>query len=129
MQRLILLLSMAPHRAGTADLKLCVLSLEALFPTRARERDTPNPGPAPIDPLTLSLIDRDTLILLNKTDSFKPTRAQLDALRDVLREQGKEWYGADGVGGGVGGFWLVSVKEGEGLTELAQGLKDQVRRR
>ncbi|KWU44682.1 tRNA modification GTPase TrmE [Rhodotorula sp. JG-1b] len=90
----------AVDRAGTADLKLCVLSLEALFPTRARERDTPDPGPAPIDPLTLSLIDRDTLILLNKTDSFKPTR-----------------------------FWLVSVKEGEGLTELAQGLKDQVRRR
>lgn len=116
---------MAPHRAATADIKLCVLSLEALFPTRARERDTPNPGPAPIDPLTLSLIDRDTLVLLNKTDSFKPTRAHLDALRDALREQGKEWYG----GGGVGGFWLVSVKEGEGLTEFAQGLKDQVQRR
>jgi tRNA modification GTPase len=116
---------MAPHRAATADIKLCVLSLEALFPdTTARGTSNPAPAPAPIDPLTLSLIDRDTLIPLNKTDSFKPTRAHLDALRDALRTQGKEWDGGDD-----DRFWLVSVKEGEGLTELAQGLKDQVQRR
>lgn len=112
------------HRAATADLKLCVLSLEALFPTT-----TDRSAPAPIDPLTLSLIDRDTLILLNKTDSFKPTHAHLDALRDALREQGKEWDESRESGGGVKGFWLVSVKEGQGLTELAQGLKEQVQRR
>ncbi|KAG0665376.1 mitochondrial splicing system protein [Rhodotorula mucilaginosa] len=115
----------AVERAATADIKLCVLSLEALFPdTTARGTSNPAPAPAPIDPLTLSLIDRDTLIPLNKTDSFKPTRAHLDALRDALRTQGKEWDGGDD-----DRFWLVSVKEGEGLTELAQGLKDQVQRR
>lgn len=105
-------------RAATADLKLCVLSLDQLF--------SEQPASQPlIDPLTLSLIDRHTLILLNKTDSVSPTPAQLEALRSALASEGKRWYGCES----EQPFWLVSVREGTGLQELAQGLQEQVKTR
>lgn len=133
-------------RAATADLKICVLSLETLFPPETEEPAAlPSSSPAhaplapvlaPIDALTLSLIDRTTLILLNKTDAFAPSAAHLAALRDALRAAGKEWAGclADPRAEGDGGredrpFWLVSIQGGEGLAELARGLKHQVQRR
>ncbi|GAA5867482.1 hypothetical protein JCM3774_002919 [Rhodotorula dairenensis] len=132
----------AVERAASADLKICVLSLEALFPVNPEETTSSSaPSPpvlAPIDALTLSLIDRNTLILLNKTDSFSPTEAHLWALQAALRKEGKEWYGclAATQGGEEGGeegterpFWLVSVRDGKGLADLAQGLKHQVQRR
>ncbi|GAA5990684.1 hypothetical protein JCM10908_003188 [Rhodotorula pacifica] len=121
----------AIERAATADIKLCVLSLVQLFPPWA-DANSAVPAVAPIDPLTLSLIDKHTLILLNKTDSFTPTPAQLRDLQRMLKQEGKEWYGsgADKAEEQSGQpFWLVSVKEGRGLVELAQGLKVQVQRR
>lgn len=120
-------------RAATADIKLCVLPLDELFPTTASDTLTTSSPPPRIDPLTLSLIDGHTLVLLNKLDStLPPSRAQLDALAAVLAREGKAWLGAregeEDEGGGRA-FWPVSVRDGTGLAELAEGIKRELKRR
>lgn len=106
------------RRAAVADIKLCVLSLDQVFTSSSP--DTPV-----IDPLTLSLIDSHTIILLNKVDSSVPSPAQLGALERALESEGKEWFGR----GTSEPFRLVSVKEGRGLAELAEVMRAELKRR
>ncbi|GAA6052205.1 tRNA modification GTPase MSS1, mitochondrial [Rhodotorula toruloides] len=108
----------AMEKAAVADIKLCVLSVDLLFSSSAS--NTPI-----IDPLTLSLIDPHTLILLNKVDSSVPSSAQLEALERALESEGKEWFGK----GTSEPFALVSVKEGKGLKELARVMRGELKRR
>lgn len=121
-------------RAETADIKLCVLPLDELFPTTPSTSPNSASTPAPrIDPLTLSLIDQHTLIVLNKLDARAepPTAAQLSALEAYLRREGKSWAAAaapseDGL---ERAFAIVSVRDGRGLARLAERLKGEVKRR
>lgn len=108
-------------RADVADMKLCILSLEQLFPNHASE----SPKDPVIDPLTLELIDSNTLILLNKIDSFPPTSSHFEALSRSLSAAGKSWIGR----GHEKEFWPVSVKEGTGLREFADGLTKELKKR
>ncbi|GAA5844858.1 hypothetical protein JCM9279_000019 [Rhodotorula babjevae] len=124
----------AVAKAETADIKLCVLPLDELFPSCPSSSSTsPAPALGPlIDPLTLSLIDHHTLIVLNKLDAHTepPTDAQLGALEAYLRREGKSWAAAErSEGGAVGSFALVSVRDGRGLAQLAERLKVEVKRR
>ncbi|GAA5908796.1 Mss1p [Sporobolomyces salmoneus] len=108
-------------KADVADIKLCIFSLEQLFPDSAsRSQLEPH-----IDPLTLDLIDSSTLILLNKTDSFLPTKEHLEAISKNLSRAGKNWIGK----GKEREFWPVSVKEGTGLKEFAAGLMEELKAR
>ncbi|GJN88029.1 hypothetical protein Rhopal_000985-T1 [Rhodotorula paludigena] len=128
----------AVAKAATADIKLCVLPLDELFPTTTSASSSPPSPPLPpaprVDPLTLSLLDAHTLILLNKLDSTSPpSRAQLDALAAVLAREGKSWLrareGEEAEEGDGRAFWPVSVKDGTGLAELAEGIKRELKRR
>lgn len=110
------------RRADVADIKLCVLSLEELFASSSSSDSSLLPS---IDPLTLDLVDSNTFILLNKTDSIKPSPSQLDSISQSLTQAGKRWLGMDK----EHKFWQVSVKEGRGLRELAQGLTAELKRR
>ncbi|GAA5948951.1 hypothetical protein JCM21900_003149 [Sporobolomyces salmonicolor] len=115
-------------KADVADLKLCVLSLEHLFPPSpsASTLAATSPLSAPqIDPLTLDLVDSNTLILLNKVDSSPPTPEHLRLISATLESAGKHWLGR----GWEPPFWEVSVKEGTGLSELAEGLTGELKRR
>ncbi|BGP29443.1 mitochondrial splicing system protein [Rhodotorula toruloides] len=105
----------AIEKAAVADIKLCVLSLDQLFPSSA-------PNTPTIDSLTLSLIDSHTLILLNKVDSSVPSSTQLEALERALDGEGKDWFGK-----GTEPFRLVSVKEGKGLRELADVMRGELK--
>ncbi|GAA5911017.1 hypothetical protein JCM8208_003958 [Rhodotorula glutinis] len=121
----------AVAKAETADIKLCVLPLDELFPSSPSTSST-SPSPAPvIDSLTLSLIDQHTLIVLNKLDAHDepPSTAQLGALEEYLRREGKSWAAAAGEEERAGAFALVSVRDGRGLAQLAERLKDEVKRR
>ncbi|GAA6062695.1 hypothetical protein JCM10212_004753 [Sporobolomyces blumeae] len=109
-------------KADVADIKLCVLSLDELFPSTP----TPSADESPrIDPLTVDLIDANTLILLNKTDSTPPGPSQLAAVSNRLASMGKVWLGR----GSDKEFHLVSVREGTGLKALANSLTDELKRR
>ncbi|GAA5998090.1 Mss1p [Rhodotorula paludigena] len=124
----------AVAKAATADIKLCVLPLDELFTPTAPGPPPPSSPPPHIDPLTLSLLDAHTLILLNKLDSASPpSRAQLDTLAAVLAREGKSWLGArrgeEEEEGGGRAFWSVSVRDGTGLAELAEGIKRELKRR
>lgn len=110
------------NRADVADIKLCLLSLEELFPSSHTSDSSFTPS---IDPLTLDLIDSNTLILLNKTDSISPSPSQLSSISSSLTQVGKSWLGK----GSEKEFWQVSVKEGTGLRELAKGLTAELKRR
>ncbi|BGP37373.1 mitochondrial splicing system protein [Rhodotorula kratochvilovae] len=119
----------AVARAETADIKLCVLPLDELFPP-ASSSTTSAAGPPPplhIDPLTLSLLEAHTLILLNKLDAraSPPSPAQLAALEAYLAQEGRTWAGR----GTERPFEVVSVRDGRGLAELAERLKGEVKRR
>ncbi|KPV76884.1 uncharacterized protein RHOBADRAFT_51869 [Rhodotorula graminis WP1] len=123
----------AVAKAETADIKLCVLPLDEIFPSSSpSSSSTPAArAPAPvIDPLTLSLIDHHTLIVLNKLDAHvePPTAAQLGALEAYLRQEGKSWAVA-GAREREGAFALVSARDGRGLAQLAERLKGEVKRR
>lgn len=109
-------------KADVADIKLCLLSLEELFPSSHTSDSSFTPS---IDPLTLDLIDSNTLILLNKTDSISPSPSQLSSISSSLTQVGKSWLGK----GSEKEFWQVSVKEGTGLRELAKGLTAELKRR
>ena len=105
----------AQAKAAEADLKLCVLSLPAVFP------DAPGattPLVASISPLTLAQIDASTVILLNKTDQVGLTEGHYCALEVAL--EGKKWAGMERV---RKGFVEVSVTEGKGLDNLVERLK------
>lgn len=106
------------HRADTADIKLCVLSLPQVFPD-------PSSLQVHIDFLTSSLIDPNTIILLNKVDSFPLTTEHTTALSDTLREDGKDWLGASG----SRPFWAISVKSEAGLKELSSGITEVLKKR
>lgn len=103
------------RRAECADITLCVLSLPSLFPT---------PHTVTIDPLTLSLIDSNTLIILNKTDSLSLTPTQRQLILDALRLAGKDWIGKE-----RGMMWEISLREGRGLERLVEGLKGVLKER
>ncbi|BGP19030.1 mitochondrial splicing system protein [Rhodosporidiobolus nylandii] len=111
----------AVERAQAADLKLCVLSLPSLFPSSLSASPSPY-----IDSQTLSLIDSNTLIILNKSDTSRPSAEQLDALREMLRREGRNWMGEKEE---TGGFVCVSVKQGEGLGPLAERVKGELKER
>lgn len=97
------------ERAQTADIKLCVLSLPEVFGSTEATKNTT----AYIDPLTLSLIDESTIILLNKIDGFSLTASHFRALSDALRERAPSIE-----------FWPISVKEELGLREFVERLKE-----
>ncbi|KAI5479770.1 tRNA modification GTPase [Pseudohyphozyma bogoriensis] len=75
----------AQQRAECADLKLCMLSLPDVF----IEDPTTGYVTARIDPLTLDLIDDNTIILLNKSDVIEVSSVHLDALSEALEQAGK----------------------------------------
>lgn len=106
-------------RAEQADVRLCLLSLPSLFPAHSRGSDHLEPY---IDPLTLSLINNNTLILLNKTDAFFPlSSSHHKSLNAYLESRSINWLNQ---GERVGHqFWPVSVKTGEGMKGLIMGLK------
>ncbi|GAA5924735.1 Mss1p [Sporobolomyces koalae] len=106
-------------KADVADIKLCVLSLEELFPQSA------DPEIPKVDSLTLDLIDSNTLILLNKTDSRPPTMSQLQLISQYLVRNNKHWLGR----GREQEFWQVSVKAGTGLKKLASDLTAELKTR
>lgn len=108
-------------RADTSDVKLCVLSLPEVFPTSACSSASLD---AHVDPLTLSLIDSNTLILLNKSDAIDVSTAHIDALRQTLEKAGKTWLGAGGKA-----FWKLSVKSEVGLKEFSEGLREVLKDR
>ena len=105
------------RRAAAADLKLCIIS--------AAEADV-DTGTWRLDPFTLDLIDDSTVILVNKVDAHPLPPPSLAALRDSLAAAGKTWIGSDSADGGIR---AVSVKEGTGLRELADSLKDLLKHR
>ncbi|GAA6047701.1 hypothetical protein JCM3770_001728 [Rhodotorula araucariae] len=121
----------AVEKAETADIKLCVLPLDELFPARSPPSSpaviAARPVSPTVDPLTLSLLDPHTLILLNKLDALAaaPTPAQLAQLEAHLVREGKTWLGR----GTASAFELVSVRDGRGLEQLAERLKGEVKRR
>ncbi|TNY23352.1 hypothetical protein DMC30DRAFT_32710 [Rhodotorula diobovata] len=129
----------AVAKAETADIKLCVLPLDELFPSSSSSSSSSSstsstaPATPHIDPLTLSLIDPYTLLVLNKLDARgPPTRAQLEALKGYLRREGRRWAGARAGAGPreeSDEFALVSVRDGTGLAQLAERLKREVKRR
>lgn len=100
------------RRAAGADLKLCILALADVFPSSASLE-------ARIDPLTLSLIDRNTLIVLNKIDAFSLTPDHFKAVVSVLERANKVWLGR----GEANELWPMSVKAGTGFREFVEGLK------
>ncbi|GAA5961558.1 hypothetical protein JCM3765_002626 [Sporobolomyces pararoseus] len=108
-------------KAEVADIKLCVLSLEELFSAT----EGTNSAEPRIDPLTLELIDSNTLILLNKIDSSPPTSSQLQAISSHLKAAGKSWIGE----GSEKEFWQISVRDGTGLKKLATDLTAELKRR
>ncbi|GAA5870864.1 hypothetical protein JCM16303_001610 [Sporobolomyces ruberrimus] len=110
-------------KADVADIKLCVLSLEEIFPTLAE--DSPVTTEPAVDHLTLDLIDKDTLVLLNKSDSSVATSAQLRSISRYLEQAGKDWIGK----GSEVELRQISVKEGTGLNELAKTLTNELKRR
>ncbi|GAA6035018.1 hypothetical protein JCM8097_002145 [Rhodosporidiobolus ruineniae] len=110
--------------AESADVKLCVISLAELFPPSSAS--SAPPSTPVIDSQTLSLLTPSTLLILNKADAAPPTDAQLDSLLAVLEKEGKSWMGKER---GRDGLVRVSVKEGEGLGELAERLKAEVKAR
>lgn len=110
-------------RADVADIKLCVLSLEEIFPRLAE--DSPATTEPAVDHLTLELIDKDTLVLLNKSDSSVATSAQLRSISRYLEQAGKDWIGK----GSEVELRQISVKEGTGLNELAKTLTNELKRR
>lgn len=113
--------SLHHQRADTADIKLCVLSLPEVFSS-----DSPSsPLQARIDPLTLSLIDSQTLVLLNKVDALQVTAEHLDAIAHTLRNEGKTWLGAES----ERPFWQLSVKSELGLRDFAEGLRRELQKR
>ncbi|GAA6010848.1 hypothetical protein JCM11491_004564 [Sporobolomyces phaffii] len=112
-------------KADVADIKLCVLSLEELFPDSMSSSDRPSLASPTIDSLTLDLIDSNTLILLNKTDSSPPTPTQLELISENLARAGKSWIGR----GSEREFWPVSVTGGLGLKELAAALTEKLKDR
>ncbi|GAA6012626.1 hypothetical protein JCM10207_009061 [Rhodosporidiobolus poonsookiae] len=118
----------AVERAETADLKLCVLSLAELFPPSSPSSSSSRAPHLPLDARTLALLDSHTLIVLNKSDASPPSPAQLAALADVLEGEGREWMGMRSDDQGIG-FTCVSVREGEGLGELAERIKGELKRR
>ncbi|ORY80699.1 tRNA modification GTPase TrmE [Leucosporidium creatinivorum] len=109
-------------RADTADIKLCVLSLPKVF---ADSTSTSTSLEAQIDPLTLSLIDSHTLVLLNKVDALHITSEHLDAITHALRGEGKAWLGSES----EQPFWQLSVRSELGLREFAEGLKGELQKR
>ncbi|GAA5828997.1 hypothetical protein JCM11251_004092 [Rhodosporidiobolus azoricus] len=117
----------AVERAEAADIAICVLSLAELFPSSTSTAASSTMSPSmQIDPQTLSLIRPSTLLVLNKSDASPPSPAQLTALAEKLREEGKGWLGIDEE---AKGMVVVSVEKGEGLGRLAERLKDELRRR
>ena len=78
-----------------------------------------------IDPLTHSLIDSNTVILLNKVDCFPLTTSHTQALFEALQKDGKTWHGAET----SHPFWPISVKGELGLRSLSNGLTDLLKTR
>lgn len=114
-RHVLLATNLTPHllrRAEGADLKLCILALADVFPSSANLE-------AQIDPLTLSLIDHNTLIVLNKVDAFSLTLTHVQAVIAVLERANKVWLGR----GGPNELWPMSVKAGTGFREFVEGLK------
>lgn len=106
------------HRADTADIKLCVLSLPEVF-------SDPASLDVHIDSLTHSLIDSNTIILLNKVDSLPLTAEHTAALSRNLQSDGTTWLGA----GSDRPFWPISVKSEIGLKELSSGMTKVLKQR
>lgn len=106
----------AQSRASTADIKLCLLSIVNLFSssTSNSPSDSSAPLSATIDPLTMSLIDHNTIIVLSKADSFALTKDHREALKTYLTQQNKTWLGRDE----DVAMLEVSVKDSTGLDEL-----------
>ena len=106
----------AIRRAEGADLKICLLSASSIF-------SASSPLTATIPDLALSLVDRNTLIVLNKLDSISHSPAHFKAIARALAGAGKEWIG--GEEGVVG----ISVHTGEGMegfvARLRSALKDR----
>lgn len=115
-----------------ADLKLCILSLPSLFPSTKLSSSSTSSFQPFIDPLTLSLIDSNTIIILNKLDLFPQfENAHAIALEQYLKKEGKEWLGSNSTASK--GFWKISLNEKgnvlDGLENLTEGLKDVLKDR
>lgn len=78
-----------------------------------------------IDPLTLNLIDSNTLILLNKVDALPLSPSHTSAVVRALESAGKSWLGH----GSEAPFWELSVKTETGLREFAKGLTEVLKHR
>lgn len=78
----------------------------------------PGTSTAIIDPLTLSLIDRNTLVVLSKADVFDLEAHHRSSLISLLKAEGKDWLGSE-----TEELWSLSVKTGQGMDELAQAFK------
>lgn len=103
-------------RAEGADLKVCLLSAASIF-------STSRPLTATIPELALSLVDRNTLIVLNKLDSIEYSPAHSGAIVTALAGAGKQWIGGnDGVVG-------ISVHTGEGMEGFVEKLRSALKDR
>lgn len=113
----------AIQRAQQADIKLAVLSAPAVLGHGSGRTQVQ------VDEQTLGLIDKNTLVLVNKMDeiqgedaletSGKATQEALQLIEQYLRDKNRKWIGSEH-GRAV---HPISVKTGAGLRNMSESLK------